>query len=68
MMRSVMRILIIVASAVLLFLLTFFGIGPVVFADGSMQERIITAVIVVILMFGVIFATKWGLKRFPKNK
>ena len=62
-----MRILIIAVSTVLFLLLTFFGFGPVLFADGSMQERIITAAIVVILMFGVALATKWGLKKFPKK-
>lgn len=62
-----MRLLIIVISTVLFLLLTFFGFGPVLFADGSMQERIITAAIVVILMFGVALATKWGLKKFPKK-
>jgi len=63
-----MRILIIVLSTVLFLLLTFFGIGPVVFADGSMQERIITAAIVFILMFGVVLLAKRGLKKFPKDK
>lgn len=62
-----MRILIIAVSTVLFLLLTFFGFGPVLFADGSMQERIITAAIAVILMFGVALATKWGLKKFPKK-
>jgi len=63
-----MRILIIVISTVLFLLLTFFGFGPVVFADGSMQERIITGAIVLILMFGVGLVTNWSLKKFPKNK
>lgn len=63
-----MRILIIVISTVLFLLLTFFGFGPVLFADGSMQERIITAAIVFILMVGVALLTKWSLKKFPKNK
>lgn len=63
-----MRIVIIVVSTVLLLLLTFFGVGPVVFADGSMQERIITAAIVFVLMFGVVLLAKKGLKKFPKNK
>ena len=63
-----MRILIIILSIFLFLLLLFFGIGPVVFADGSMQERIITAAIVLILMLGVVLTTKWGLKKFPKNK
>jgi len=62
-----MRILIIVLSIILFLLLTFFGIGPVVFADGSMQERIITAAIVLILMLVVALATKWSLEKFPKN-
>lgn len=30
-------------------LITFFGLGPVLFADGSNKERIITALIVIIL-------------------
>ena len=63
-----MRILIIVISTVLFLLLTFFGFGPVVFADGSMQERIITAAIVLILMISVLLGSKWMLKKFPKNK
>ncbi|MDM5330693.1 hypothetical protein [Neobacillus sp. CF12] len=33
----------------LLLLITFFGLGPVLFADGVIQERIWTAVIVIIL-------------------
>lgn len=63
-----MRILIIVVSTALFLLLTFFGIGPVVFADGSMQERLITAAIVLALMMGVVLMAKIGLKKFPKNK
>lgn len=63
-----MRILIIVVSTALFLLLTFFGIGPVVFADGSMQERLITAAIVLALMIGVVLMAKIGLKKFPKNK
>lgn len=33
----------------LFLLITFFGIGPVVFADGSMKERIITLIIVILI-------------------
>lgn len=32
---------------------TFFGIGPVLFADGQMTERIIT-LIIVLLVYGVL--------------
>lgn len=63
-----MRIFIIVVSTFLFLLLTFFGFGPVVFADGSMEERIITAAIVIILMVGLVLGTKSSLKKFPKNK
>ncbi|MGB4589674.1 MAG: hypothetical protein WBI17_10630 [Clostridiaceae bacterium] len=63
-----MRIFIIVVSTILFLLLTFFGFGPVVFADGSLEERLITAAIVIILMVGLVLGTKWSLKKFPKNK
>lgn len=29
--------------------ITFFGIGPVLFADGTMNERIITLIIVILI-------------------
>jgi len=63
-----MRILIIVLSTLLFLLLLFFGMGPVVFADGSTQERVITAAITLLLMFGVVVLAKHGMKKFPKNK
>ena len=41
-------------------LLTYFGVGPVVFADGNISERILTAVIVLLIYFawGFLFA-RW---------
>ncbi|HVH96205.1 MAG TPA: hypothetical protein VM660_06195 [Bacillus sp. (in: firmicutes)] len=36
-------------------LITFFGLGPVLLADGSTSERIITFLIVVVLYLGVTF-------------
>ena len=33
---------------VLTILLTFFGIGPVLFADGSMKERLLTLLVVLV--------------------
>lgn len=41
-----MRILIYVIVTILAALLTFFGIGPVLFADGSMNERLLTLAVV----------------------
>lgn len=52
------RILINVALIILLLLVTFFGLGPVILADGSDSERIYTAVIVVfiyLLLFAIMF-------------
>ncbi len=40
-----------VVFIILFLLITFFGIGPVVFADGSINERI-TTLIIVILIYG----------------
>lgn len=31
------------------FLITFFGLGPVLFADGSNNERLITTLIIIVL-------------------
>jgi hypothetical protein len=46
-----------VVLSVIFLLVTFFGIGPVVFADGSMGERMTTlgVVILVYIILGVIF-------------
>jgi hypothetical protein len=32
---------------------TFFGLGPVLFADGSMQERIMTFFVVLVIYLGL---------------
>jgi hypothetical protein len=47
-----------------LILVTFFGIGPVLLADGSTTERMITLVIVLIIYAVLIFM----LVRLGKNK
>lgn len=44
-----MRGLIIFVFVCLYAALTFFGLGPVLFADGSMQERLITLTVVIVL-------------------
>ena len=43
-----MRTIIYIIVTILAALLTFFGIGPVLFADGSMNERLITLAIVLV--------------------
>lgn len=53
--------------AILLVLITFFGLGPVLMADGTDEERLFTLLIVIglyiILLFGFYFTN-----RGKKNK
>ena len=44
-----MRILIHIIFIILLALVTFFGIGPVLLADGVMSERLLTLAIVIVI-------------------
>ena len=46
--NNIMRTIIYIIVTILAALLTFFGIGPVLFADGSMNERLITLAIVLV--------------------
>lgn len=43
------RIIIIFIFICLYLLVGFFGIGPVMFADGPMQERLITLAVVILI-------------------
>lgn len=43
------RFLIIILFIVLYALIGFFGLGPALFADGTMQERLITIAVVALL-------------------
>lgn len=49
-----MKIFLYVIIAIVFLLVTFFGMGPVVLADGSMIERIITfiAILLIYLILG----------------
>jgi hypothetical protein len=46
-----MKILIYTIITIAFLLITFFGLGPVVFADGSMSERLWTLLVVLLLYF-----------------
>ncbi|MEH7544254.1 MULTISPECIES: DUF6954 family protein [Bacillaceae] len=52
---------------ILLALVTFFGLGPVLMADGSLQERLWTAVIDIVIYLVIAFcyrkACKWAVKK-----
>lgn len=44
--------------------LSIFGLGPVLLADGTAQERIMTFVLVVILYVVLILVLRWFKRRF----
>ncbi|MNE57749.1 hypothetical protein D3C80_1527340 [compost metagenome] len=44
-----MKGLVYTGFAVMYALVTFFGIGPVLFADGTLSERIVTLVVVLLI-------------------
>ncbi|OLS41404.1 hypothetical protein [Bacillus sp. MRMR6] len=51
-----LKILVHALFILLLLLVTFFGLGPVILADGVIEERIWTLVIVIILYLILAFA------------
>lgn len=48
---------------VLFLLVTFFGIGPVLIADGTFQERMLTLLFVIAIYFLLILAFRYWLRR-----
>ncbi|MFP7299482.1 DUF6954 family protein [Neobacillus niacini] len=62
-----MKFLIHAFFIILLVLVTFFGLGPVLFADGVIQERIWTAAVVVALYVLLAFLYSRAIK-WIKNK
>jgi peptidoglycan/LPS O-acetylase OafA/YrhL len=44
-----MKIVFYLVMTIAIILVTFFGLGPVIFADGSMGERLATLLVVVLL-------------------
>jgi len=51
---------------VLFLLVTFFGIGPVLFADGTVQERLITLAIVLVIYLVLALAFRFLIKRVSR--
>lgn len=47
-------------------LVTFFGIGPVLMADGSTQERIITLAIVIAIYFFLTVSLRYLIKKINR--
>lgn len=46
-------------------LVTFFGIGPVLLADGSMQERLFTLLLVLLILIGLLLLFRYVKSRIP---
>lgn len=59
-----MKILFYFVMAVAFILITFFGLGPVILADGSMSERMLTLLVVILLYL----LLGWVIIRFRKYK
>ncbi|MGC5328385.1 DUF6954 family protein [Brevibacillus sp. SYSU BS000544] len=61
------KILVYTVMSVLALLLAFFGLGPVILADGSMIERIVT-LLIVLALYGVLFLLfrSWQKRRAQK--
>jgi len=53
--------------AVLYALTTFFGLGPVLLADGSDRERLVTLVVVLLIYAAITFMLRILLKRRHKR-
>ncbi|MBU8919579.1 hypothetical protein BGM25_26465 [Bacillus sp. FJAT-29953] len=56
-----MRVLVHAVFILPIGLVTFFGLGPVLMADGSMQERLVTGVIVLVIYLILGFGYRKGI-------
>ncbi|MED1469378.1 DUF6954 family protein [Bacillus salipaludis] len=63
-----LRLLLHAIFIIVLALVTFFGLGPILLADGSLAERIITAFIVLILYVIIVFFYRRSLQSIKKRK
>ncbi|MEK5236354.1 hypothetical protein NST99_11760 [Paenibacillus sp. FSL L8-0470] len=62
-----MRMLLYVLFAILYLLTTFFGLGPVLFADGSAKERTLTLIVVLLIYTAITVWMRSLLKRVGKH-
>lgn len=58
-----MKIIFYIIISVIFILVTFFGLGPVIFADGSMGERVTTLLVVLLLYLILGLITVFLVKR-----
>jgi formate hydrogenlyase subunit 4 len=62
-----MKWLVSIIFAVLLLVVTVFGLGPALMADGPIQERIITLVVVLVIYVVLIVLFRSLMKRLKKR-
>jgi hypothetical protein len=62
-----MRLVICIIFAILFILVTFFGLGPVLMADGSAGERAATLAVVIILYALLALMLRFLIKRMKKR-
>jgi hypothetical protein len=57
-----MKIIFRIVFAIAFLLAAFFGLGPVLFADGASGERIVTFVVVIMIFILLYILYKWAIK------
>lgn len=62
-----MKVLLHAVFIILIALVTFFGFGPVLLADGVLQERLWTAAIVVVIYIVLLFLYRKSIKWINKK-
>lgn len=63
-----MKSLFYIIISIALILVTFFGLGPVMFADGSTSERLVTLFVVVLIYLLLGFIIVWFRKHNKGTK
>lgn len=61
-----MKWLLYILFALLYLMVTFFGLGPVLFADGSTAERVVTLVVVLLIYVLITLCLRSVLKRLNR--
>jgi hypothetical protein len=61
-----MKAIVIILFALCYALVTFFGVGPVLFADGSFNERMITLLVVILIYAVLTIAFRWIWNRMTR--
>ena len=61
-----MKVALYIVLIVTFILVSFFGMGPVLLADGSTIERMLTLAVVLVIYIGLFLIYRWIRKRYMK--